>query len=157
MATPPSPAEPVLKPPPPPAPAPAPSAPVGQACAACGAEAVVNWRRRPTDAELAEIVAAEETRREELRLLANPQLPPPQFPPLPTAQDTTRTLYACAQHALDVEPASLIHQKTCTAPNAEGQWGCDCTPEPAPKPAPHVFAETAPSRLPAHWLAAGTR
>src|SRR5438067_720383 len=110
--------------------------PDGPACGACGGEAVVNWRRRPTDDELGEYVAAEQSRRDQALLLADPQLPAPAFPPLPTGDDMTRTLYACADHAIDMDAAARIHAGTCTAPNKAGINGCDCTHEPTPEHAP---------------------
>lgn len=136
----------------PPAP-PAPVMPSGPTCAACGTEAVVHWRRRPTADELAEHVAAEQSRRTERRLLADPQQPPPLFGPLPAADDTTRTIYACGPHAITLDAATRIHASTCTAPNEAHLPGCNCTPEPLPEPEPDTGE--APSRLPAHWLPGG--
>jgi len=143
-------------------PAPAPAAPAlampsGPVCAACGDEAVVHWRRRPTDAELAELVAAEKSRRAEILQLADPQLPPPVFPPLPTADGMTRTVYACGPHAITRDAAALVHRSSCTAPNEAHLPGCDCTPEPHPQAAPARAEgqEPAPSRLPAHWQTGG--
>ncbi|MGW2520452.1 hypothetical protein ACWC09_26255 [Streptomyces sp. NPDC001617] len=126
-----------------PTPTPAPTTPL---CTGCGLEAVVHWRRRPTDSELTELVAAEQSRRDEMLLLADPQLPPPAFPPLPATDNTTITVYACAAHAITLDAATHTHQGTCTAPNEAHLPGCDCTPEPHP----HAPRE-APSRLPAHW------
>jgi len=147
--------------------APAPAMPPARLCAACGGEAVVHWRRRPTDDELAGLVAAEQARRDERLTLADPQLPPPVFPPLPAADDTTITVYSCDPHAIGMEMAARVHQASCGAPfvgvngklflDADGIPVCDCTPEPHPDPAP-VPAEKAVrmvSRLPAHWLTAG--
>lgn len=129
---------------------PEPALPSGPVCGACGTRAVVNWRRRPTDDELAHHVHAEQGRRNELLLLADPQQPAPQFGPLPTAADTARTVYACADHAIDGEAAGFIHQGTCTAPNETGRWGCDCAPEPHPEPEPAPEPDN--SHLPAHWM-----
>jgi hypothetical protein len=114
---------------------------------------VVNWRRRLTDDELAEHVAAEKSRREQVLLLADPQLPAPVFPPLPNGDDTTRTVYACAEHAITLDAAAHIHEATCTAPNDTGVDGCDCTPEAQPEPAARTAAASeATRRLPKHWL-----
>jgi hypothetical protein len=120
----------------------------GPICAACGDTAAVNWRRRPTADEVAEAVAVEEDRREAIRHLADKQLPPPEFPPLPTADGMTRTVYACAQHAIGLDAAALIHQSTCTAPDPAVLPGCNCTPEslPAAPVAPMAF------QLPDHWV-----
>ncbi len=129
--------------------APSDAVPAGPVCGACSNAALVNWRRRPTEDEVGEVVAAEQTRRDHVLLLADKQLPPPVFPPLPSADDMTRTIYACGPHAIHMEAASRIHQATCTAPNEDNLPDCDCTPEPHPKGAPE--AELAESRLPAHW------
>lgn len=134
-----------------------PPVPAGPRCAACGDIAVVHWLRRPTDDELAELVAAEQSRREQARLLADPQQPAPEFGPLPTGGDTTITVYACSPHAITLEAASRTHQPACTAPNDDGIDGCDCTPEPHPEPTPAPAEEAAHpvSSLPAHWLVGG--
>ena len=126
--------------------------PTGPACTACGEAAVVNWQRRPTEQELADLIATEQERRAQLLLLADPQLPPPEFGPLPTADGMTRTVYACAQHAITMDAASRIHASTCTAPNTANLPGCDCTPEPLPPPEPTISLAQV---LPDHWLPAG--
>jgi hypothetical protein len=129
--------------------------PSGPVCAACGNEAVVHWRRRPTDAELAELIAAEKSRRAEIRQLADPQLPAPVFPPLPTADGTTRTVYACGPHAITMDTAAHIHRSSCTAPNPKHLPSCDCTPETPTGPDPEADDEAPDSRLPAHWVTGG--
>lgn len=139
-------------------PDPAPSMPAGRVCAFCGVpvgddDGGVNWQRRLTPNELAAHIATEQAKRDERLLLADPQLPPPVFLPLPTGENDTITLLACVDHAIDKEAASHIHQATCTAPNERGQHGCDCAPEPHPAPEPVVDEMTA--RLPAHWLPGG--
>jgi hypothetical protein len=112
----------------------------------------VHWLRRPTDDELAEVVKAEQDRRNQILLLADPQLPAPVFGPLPSAEGMTRTVYACGPHAITMDAAALIHASSCTAPNDADLPGCDCTPEALP-PAP---AEEAPVRaLPEHWVTGG--
>lgn len=133
--------------PPPSAPAPLPTGPV---CTACGDAAVVNWRRRLTDDELAEHVRLEQERRDQALLLADPQLPAPVFPPLPDGSDDTRTVYACGPHAITLDAAAHIHAATCTAPNEAHLPDCDCTPEAHPEP-----PAGGPSRLPAHWQTGG--
>lgn len=132
-----------------------PAATAGPVCAACGDQAVVHWRRRPTEAELAEYVAAEQARRADVLALADPQLPKPQFGPLPTAHDMTRTVYSCGPHAITLDGASRIHQSTCTAPAETDLPGCSCTPEIPAGPNPEADEETTESRLPAHWLSGG--
>ncbi|MGW1744585.1 hypothetical protein ACWCRD_02995 [Streptomyces sp. NPDC002092] len=135
------------------APAPEPTTPTlsaGPVCAACGGQAVVNWRRRPTADELAAHVAAEQERRQERILLADPQQAAPVFPPLPTADDTTVTMYACGAHAIGMDAAALIHAGSCSAPNETDLPGCDCEPEPHPEDAPEP-----PSMLPDHWQTGG--
>jgi hypothetical protein len=112
----------------------------------------VNWLRRPTDDELAEVVKAEQDRRDQIRLLADPQLPEPEFGPLPTADGMTRAVYACGPHAIAMDAAALIHASSCTAPNEADLPGCDCTPEPPPV-AP--TEETPGPVLPDHWVTGG--
>ncbi|MFJ6540506.1 hypothetical protein ACIQMP_07660 [Streptomyces sp. NPDC091385] len=116
-------------------------APQGPSCHGCDEPAVVHWQRRPTATELAELHQVEEDRRAHARTLADPQQPDPVFPPLPTPDDTTIAVYACARHAIPLEAAAHIHQSTCT--------GCDCTPEKLP-----TEADTEEQRidLPASWL-----
>jgi hypothetical protein len=133
--------------------APLPATTEGPRCTHCG-EPVggdrigVSWNRRLTDDELADHVRLEEERRDRILLLADKQLPPPVFPSLPDGSNDTRTVYACGEHAIDMDAASRIHQKTCTAPNEIGRRGCDCTPEPAPKATPEPEPALA---LPDHW------
>jgi hypothetical protein len=122
----------------------------------------VNWRRRPTDDEHAAHITLEQERRDERLLLADPQQPAPVFPPLPTADTTTITVYACADHAISMEAASRIHQARCTAPFPGITGGtepvkCDCTPEPHPTTTPDPVEDDgqAVSRLPAHWVTGG--
>lgn len=153
MATP-SPEPAPLEQPTPPQPAPVPSIPIGPTCVACGGEAVVHWQRRPTDDELDALIETEQSRRAEALLLADEQQPAPVFPPLPTAADTTRTVYACANHAITLDGAARVHLGSCTAPNEADLPGCDCTPESPPAPEPRASASTK-SRLPAHWVAGG--
>lgn len=120
----------------------------GPTCYDCGNAAVVNWRRRPTDAEVAAIIAAEEARRAALFELRNKALPDPEFGPLPTGEGMTRTIYGCAQHAITLDAAARIHQSTCTAPDPDLLPGCNCTPEtPEPETPPVVD-----DGLPDHWL-----
>jgi hypothetical protein len=109
----------------------------------------VNWQRRPTEAEVADVINTEEERRAVLQLLADPLLGPPEFGPLPIGDGMTRPVYACAQHAITLDGASLIHQSTCTAPNTDNLPGCDCTPETT---APAPLEQTpAALQLPDHW------
>ena len=147
----PTPEPPIIEPAPAPPPA-APAAPSGPFCAACLNPAVVNWRRRPTDDELAEVVANEQARRDALFDLRDRQLPDPEFGPLPTADGMTRSVYACGPHAITMDAAALIHASTCTAPNEDDLPGCDCTPEPHPADPPE---EAPASTLPDHWVTGG--
>ncbi|MFE7930738.1 hypothetical protein ACFU6S_18745 [Streptomyces sp. NPDC057456] len=124
---------------------------LGPACSLCSAAALVHWQRRPTDDELDEIRATEEKRRIIALKMADAQQPEPVFPPLPTAADTLRTVYACGRHAITLDGASRIHGSACTAPNEADLPGCDCTPVSLPT-AP---LETA-TELPAHWLTGGS-
>jgi hypothetical protein len=132
-----------------------PAAPTGPVCAACGAEAVAHWLRRLTDDELAAHVALEQAKRDERLLLADPQLPAPDFGPLPAASECTAPVFACGPHAISLDAAALVHAKTCTAPQETDLPSCDCTPEPAPEPEPAATATPARSRLPEHWTTGG--
>ncbi|MFE2969906.1 hypothetical protein ACFXKC_40815 [Streptomyces sp. NPDC059340] len=131
---------------------PAEPAPTGPACVACGLPALVHWVRRLTDDELDEVRRVESERRAEVIRLAYPQLAPPVFPPLPTGEDFTRTVYSCGPHAITMDAAALVHASSCTAPNDTDLPGCDCTPEPAPA-AP--VEEIAAAPLPDHWVTGG--
>lgn len=117
-------------------------APVGPVCAACGVSAVVHWQRRLTADEIATQQQIEQDRRDQVALLADPQLPAPVVPPMPDYLDATRIVPACGQHAIDIDSATLIHQATCSAPPT-----CDCTPETPPQPAP----EPPTPELPPGW------
>lgn len=134
-------------------PTPVPALPLGPLCSACQAPAVVHWQRRPTDDEMDELLLAEHERREDVRLHADRQLPPPVFPPMPTAAETTRVVHACGVHAITIEAAALIHASACTAPNEADLPSCDCTPEPWPA-APAVEEEQI-WELPGHWVTGG--
>jgi hypothetical protein len=123
--------------------------PVGPTCSGCGNEAAVNWQRRPTKAEVDAVIAAEEDRRAAVRLLADPQLPEPDFGPLPTGDGMTRTVYACAIHAITLDAASLIHESTCTAPLTPNLPGCNCTPVARPEAEPEAASSVS---LPDHWI-----
>jgi hypothetical protein len=104
----------------------------------------VQWRRRPTPAELADVVAAEQDFRARVTAATDPEQPPV-FGPLPTAADTTIPVYACGPHAITRDLAALVHASDCTAPDPDLLPGCNCTPEPAPEP----HTDAAP--LPDHW------
>lgn len=135
-----------------PVPAPVEPRPAGPLCVACGEPAIVHWLRRLTDDELDEVRRVESERRAEVLRLADPQLPPPVFPPLTSGEDFTRTVYSCGPHAITLDAAALVHASTCTAPNDADLPGCDCTPEPAPvAPA----EETPVPVLPDHWVTGG--
>jgi hypothetical protein len=121
--------------------------PAGPSCAACTTPAAVSWRRRPTEAELADVIAVEQARRDQELLLADPQLPAPEFGALPAGDDMTRTVYACATHAIPLGAAALVHASGCAAPHT----ACDCTPEAAPAPTPMDDSVTA-RPLPDTWI-----
>jgi hypothetical protein len=99
----------------------------------------VNWQRRPTQTEVSAVIETETERRTELLILADPQLPRPQFGPLPTGDGMTRAVYGAAH----------LHESNCTAPNEADLPGCNCTPA-APE---QEAAEPASSvQLPDHWI-----
>lgn len=113
----------------------------GPTCSLCGGTAVVHWQRRLTSDEVAAAQAIEQARRDEAVILADPQLPPPVFGPLPTCADWTRTVHGCIRHYITMDAAVLVHQAACTAPAEADLPGCNCTPEaavpdPEPEPAP---------------------
>ena len=110
-------------------------------CSTCGDQPIAQWQRRPTSTELATLIAAEETRRAEALLLADPENPPI-FPPLPSLDDTTMAVYACPEHAIHLDLAARIHAADCT--------GCDCDPEPLPAPTP-MPGEAPTVTLPTGW------
>lgn len=96
-------------------------------CNACGADAVVQWQRRPTETELADFTAVEQDRQTDLGL-------PPEEHRLPTAADTVIAVFACADHAVHIDLAARVHAATCRAPHDGHLPGCDCEPEPLPEP-----------------------
>lgn len=115
------------------------STPTGPACGTCDDPAIVHWQRRLLDDEIAVEHAKEKDRRAEVltrykQLVAslegsgNQPPAPPEFGPIPDHADSTTVVYACAQHAIDPEPAARVHQAACA--------GCDCNPEPPPEPEP---------------------
>jgi hypothetical protein len=128
-----------------------PALPAGPPCAACGEPASVNWQRRPTADEVSDLIATEVERRQQALLHADPQLPVPEFGPLPTGDGMTRTVYACHLHAIGLDSAACIHESTCTAPDPALLPGCGCTPE---TPVQTPFARVSRLQLPAHWTTA---
>ncbi|MGW2692321.1 hypothetical protein ACWC3Y_10720 [Streptomyces sp. NPDC001296] len=125
-----------------------PSPTPGCSCTGCAERPLVQWQRRPTEAELAEVVAAEQSRRDQILAAADPQQPEPAFGPLPTQQDVLIAVFACGGHAIGMDLAALVHGPDCTAPDPALLPGCNCIPEPPPKPEP-LHAELLP--LPDHW------
>lgn len=122
--------------------------PAGPTCSApgCTDPAVVHWQRRLTDTEIADEQAKEQARRDRLTELADPQLPPPDFGPLPDCGDWTHIVHGCMRHAIDGSDnaGARIHASGCTAPNPGDLPGCDCTPEPVPAPTPDPPAPELP-------------
>jgi hypothetical protein len=118
---------------------------VNAKCNLCGAAAVVQWRRRLTATELAAYDAKVQAERTRLTAISDPANPPV-FGPLPTSDDVAIAVYACVQHAVSLQSASLVHAAICTAPNAANLPNCDCTPETAPPPDP-----TPTPTLPTGW------
>lgn len=119
------------------------------ACALCGDTARVHWQRRLTPDEVAAEQAKEQARRDLVTKLADPQLSPPEFGPLPDCADWTHIVPACHAHAIHGHDnaAARIHQGTCTAPDPADLPGCNCEPEPLPEPEP----EPGPVALPPGW------
>lgn len=102
-------------------------------CGQCGSPAIAQWRRRLTDAELADLTAAETARREQILLLSDPEQIPA-FGPMPGADDSTRSVFACPDHAIHLDLAAHIHAADCQAPHPDHLPECDCQPEPHPAP-----------------------
>ncbi|MDH6123451.1 hypothetical protein [Kitasatospora sp. GP82] len=119
------------------------------ACGHCGAPALVQWQRRPTDTELADVVAAEQELRTRAAQLADPERPVT-FGPIPTAADTTLAVQACADHAINLDTAAKIHAADCPAPHPDHLPACGCQPEPHPEPEPHPGAQVV--TLPTGWI-----
>jgi hypothetical protein len=88
----------------------------------CAAVPVVHWSRRLSEAEVAA------------------------YPPEQRTDDMRALVYACADHAIGIDEAALIHAADCTAPRAEHLPGCDCAPVPEPQPAARPTAT-----LPTGW------
>ncbi len=124
------------------------SAALGCSLPGCPAAPLVQWQRRPTEAELAALVEVEQSKRDAVLAAADAEEPGPVFGPLPTAADTTIAVYACGPHAISMDLAALIHACGCTAPNLTNLPSCDCTPEPPP-PADEPISQ--PQPLPDHW------
>ncbi|MFG2617819.1 hypothetical protein ACGFXC_09320 [Streptomyces sp. NPDC048507] len=114
------------------------------ACA-CGASAVVQWRRRPDTAELERIVRAEEARRAAAQArgtVLDEDTPAP-------GTDATVAVYACVDHALSPDAAAYVHEAACTGPRKGGTCGC---PPPAEPEFPFEPAEEQQARpLPPGW------
>lgn len=121
----------------------------GPTCSAatCTDPAVVHWQRRLTPDEITQEQAREQDRRDRLTALADPQLPPPDFGPMPDCLDWTHAVYACMTHAINGSnnAGARIHEATCTAPDPADLPGCNCTPEPLPQPNPDPPAPQLPS------------
>jgi hypothetical protein len=108
----------------------------------------VNWTRRLTDDEIADLLDREQQQRDQITATA-PDEQPPAFGPLPTQANSTQLVLACAVHAIALDLAALVHQSTCTAPNPTTLPGCDCTPEAPPTTdGPALVKALA---LPTHW------
>jgi hypothetical protein len=105
------------------------------AASACPDTAVVQWLRRPTPDELAQLVAAETDRRERWTADADPAALP-QFGPLPAVDNTVQAVYACPAHAIPMEAAARVHDAHCPASYPAGGTYCPCEPPPAAEPEP---------------------
>ncbi|GAA3267777.1 hypothetical protein [Streptomyces lavendulae] len=121
---------------------------LGPRCGLCGGPAVVQWQRRLTETEFADYLSLIQDRRDNQLLLADPDQPPPDLGPLPDPSDCTRSVYACAQHAITLDAAARVHTQTCTAPAESDLPGCNCAPEPVAVPDP----EPERPQLPASWI-----
>lgn len=131
-----------------------PVVPAGPTCGLCGARAVAQWQRRLTNQELGPVIELETQRRARAVELADPQLPPPVFGPLPGTTDFVKPVMACGPHAITLDLATQVHQSSCTAPAEVDLPGCSCTPEPLPVSPPEAVSEPVAS-LPDHWVVGG--
>lgn len=122
--------------------------PASPVCERCFAPALAQWQRRLTEVELGVELAREQQRREQAYVLRDLQLPDPVFGPMPTTADYTRAVYACGDHAIDQDDATLVHQADCTGPHGDldPHPQCSCEPEPLPMAEPDAV-----SPAPAHW------
>lgn len=59
--------------------------------------------------------------------------------------NSTDAVYSCADHAISLELASLLHETTCAAPGA----ACNCTP--VALPTSPAEPEQPPVDLPSGW------
>ncbi|WP_367134445.1 MULTISPECIES: hypothetical protein [Streptomyces] len=134
------------------APQPTPPPVSGPVCRLCAQRAVVSWQRRLTDEEFTAHLAWEQDRRDRVLQLADPQLPVPIFGPMPRPEECTTTVFACGDHAIELDAAARVHRATCTAPSVRDVPGCDCTPEPAPPPDPEPTAADIAAVLPPGWV-----
>jgi hypothetical protein len=104
-------------------------------CDACGAPAVLQWKRRPTADELATIDANEQA----WRTAHTPDpVNPPNFGPMPDATNTTVPVYSCGPHSISNDLAAEVHQSACSGPRSPALPACDCTPEGPPPQTPLV-------------------
>lgn len=120
-------------------------------CSACGAAAIAQWRRRPTEQELAaerERVTAWRTEK-----ITTGRVPENyDFGPLLEATDIVIAVFGCADHLIHIDLAARVHAADCPAPHPDHLPNCGCTPEPAPEPEPEQQYVT----LPTGWVVPAT-
>jgi hypothetical protein len=109
----------------------------------CTTPSLVHWQRRLTPAEVEAAHQAEQQRRDDR------ETPFPDGIPLPDPAEMSHLVHACGQHAIGIDAAALIHQKTCSGPDSPALPACDCTPEKQPEP--RVRPE---QQVPDHWASA---
>ncbi|MFD3717283.1 hypothetical protein [Streptomyces sp. NPDC058674] len=121
------------------------------ACSTCGADGVVQWRRRPTKDDLQQVARFEAARRgvRAAAAAARGETLVEEVPQL--GGEVTVPVYACEAHALPPEAAGYVHQAACKGPGKGGRCSC---PEAGPE-FPFVPAEDprgpAKKRLPPGW------
>lgn len=111
----------------------------------CPNPTVVQWQRRLTDAEMAAHLETHQMLRAWALHEADSEKPMPAFGPLPTAADTSRAVFACADHAIHLDLAALVHAADCRAPHPDHLPACDCQPDQAPPPDEPPPAVTLPT------------
>ena len=115
----------------------------------CSETPLVHWQRRLTADEVDIEHAIERHKRDGWLELRDVEQPMPDYGPLPDPSSYSYLVYACADHAIDMDAAGLVHQNTCAGPDSDALPLCDCDPEPAPAPRPRPVQP-----VPARWAAA---
>lgn len=90
----------------------------------CTAVATQHWQRQLSSAEQDSELQQELALRDEREYMAQR--------PMPDFSTYTRLVYACHEHAITPDLATLVHQLQCAGPDSPDLPACTCTPVPAP-------------------------